>query len=418
MLPAIFIACNKDDGKKEEEPTFILNREEIIGCWEIAMAKFDESATMTEWEYEDTYATFKENGIYEGEGYFGKGTGTYSVEGNVITTKIENIPFIEYEVTSMEGGAAHLTATISATGQKIWMICGKAEFLDQKPEDHFSEDVVFRSEQEVQRYFNSLYSNISEFVILQNRIEQKIISNPQKVFTPQDSDIKSLWQKGYAILRMANLGYKQIGDTKAEELPGRYDYMSHIRVIRGFVSYIMTMLWGDIPYTKESDTDATLPVKTQSYILNEALVDVSVKSGYEFGGYPQDIFFNTNISVILKAECNLSLKNSQKALEQLQYNKDIDEKAEIYLQLLNPQQEYFTVYNKVYYELLLQESKGEIDGLPSRWKNECPQYGYWLMLKRIGKAEEVLGCQSFQLLLPIPATEIGQNPNVTQNPGY
>ena len=61
-----------------------LDRELICGTWKIIRAKYSADAQLTEWEYEDTYAIFKENGIYKGEGYWGNGEGTYSVSGRNI----------------------------------------------------------------------------------------------------------------------------------------------------------------------------------------------------------------------------------------------------------------------------------------------------------------------------------------------
>ena len=43
---------------------------------------------------------------------------------------------------------------------------------------------------------------------------------------------------------------------------------------------------------------------------------------------------------------------------------------------------------------------------------------YFFALKRIAKAEKVLGLESFRLLLPIPSQEIFLYPNIDQNPGY
>jgi hypothetical protein len=42
----------------------------------------------------------------------------------------------------------------------------------------------------------------------------------------------------------------------------------------------------------------------------------------------------------------------------------------------------------------------------------------WFDLARTGRAATVLGVPAYKLLFPIPATEIGLNPNLTQNPSY
>ena len=44
--------------------------------------------------------------------------------------------------------------------------------------------------------------------------------------------------------------------------------------------------------------------------------------------------------------------------------------------------------------------------------------GYFAYLKRSGLAKELLGLDDYQLLLPIPLSELNMNLYMTQNPGY
>lgn len=44
--------------------------------------------------------------------------------------------------------------------------------------------------------------------------------------------------------------------------------------------------------------------------------------------------------------------------------------------------------------------------------------GEWNMLKRTSRAIEVCGCEPYELLLPIPMSELMFNPKITQNSGY
>jgi hypothetical protein len=55
----------------------------------------------------------------------------------------------------------------------------------------------------------------------------------------------------------------------------------------------------------------------------------------------------------------------------------------------------------------------------SYWQtSDYLDYGYWAALKRMGKAQEVTGCFDYELLMPIPYTDIMLNQNLKQNPGY
>lgn len=44
--------------------------------------------------------------------------------------------------------------------------------------------------------------------------------------------------------------------------------------------------------------------------------------------------------------------------------------------------------------------------------------GFFAYLKRCGLAQELLGLEDYQLLLPLPFVELNKNPSITQNPGY
>jgi len=44
--------------------------------------------------------------------------------------------------------------------------------------------------------------------------------------------------------------------------------------------------------------------------------------------------------------------------------------------------------------------------------------GYFAFLKRTGLAPSTLGLEEYQLLFPIPQSELDMNPAMTQNPGY
>ena len=159
IIPWLLACCGKDNGTETPTNTYSLNREDIIGCWKVIQAKYDEDAKMTDWAFEDTYASFEENGLYKGEGYFGNGEGTYSVAGNVITTKVDNVPYIVYEVTGLEGDKANLTATLQKNQLKIWMVCQRVENIEVTPPSSITDETVFNSETNVIAVLGSIYRN-------------------------------------------------------------------------------------------------------------------------------------------------------------------------------------------------------------------------------------------------------------------
>ena len=106
-----------------------VDRALLYGAWQIDKAKFAADATMTAWDYSNTYMTFKENGIYEGEGYYGDVKGIYTIQGNVITVLIDNVNYVSYKVLAQSDESLTLRAAFTTTTTKVWMECKKAEYL-------------------------------------------------------------------------------------------------------------------------------------------------------------------------------------------------------------------------------------------------------------------------------------------------
>ena len=266
-LPALFLACSKgnevansgsDDQNGQGNTNtntndFSLNREDIIGCWQVIQAKYSEDAKMTDWEFEDTYAEFKDNGLYEGKGYFGNGQGTFSVEGNVITTKIDNVPFIVYEVTALEDEQAELTATLQSNKQKIWMVCKKVDdYIEENPVTVISEDTYFSNENDVAMMINALYASFASFMIHKNALEEEIVAGNLQELNPSSSRIKNLWAEAYVVIRRATT----VTD-KLQELSRFLEYSAHAQFIRAIVGYHLATLWGNVPYYTTVPKDAS-----------------------------------------------------------------------------------------------------------------------------------------------------------------
>ena len=122
IATVLFFACGKDNGNgsgndddKSSSSNYELKREEIIGEWDIEKAKFDKAATMTDWDLGPTTFEFKENGFFEAKGYFGNGTGSFSIQGATITTVLENKPFIDFEIFGIKDKKVDVVATIRSS---------------------------------------------------------------------------------------------------------------------------------------------------------------------------------------------------------------------------------------------------------------------------------------------------------------
>jgi hypothetical protein len=143
------------------------------------------------------------------------------------------------------------------------------------------------------------------------------------------------------------------------------------------------------------------------------------------------IKINRDAARLLKAEIEMTLGNKMQALQTLnQINKETYEgnitstngtieKPVIWALRASSSEPYIPVYTNSHMLLFEKEISGNNEGLETEWQNTSfINYGYWAALKRIGKANMVTGCYDYELLMPLPANEIANNPNIKQNLGY
>lgn len=429
IIIALFatISCGKDSGNNEPDSTFTLNRSDIIGCWKVIQAKFDESATMTAWSFPDTYAMFEENGLYRGSGHFGEGTGTYSVSGNIITAKVDNVPYIVYEVTGLTGERAELTATLQSNQMKIWMVCQKTkapeQYLEVPPQDVLSTDTFFNSEAAVVSILSSIHEQLALFAEGKLAIEEQLITGKFNALNPENKAIESIWAYLYKSLRIVNIAIPSL--EKNDNSYAR-KYVPAFYALRAFVAYNLATIWGDVPYTKEvQDVSNEIPVWKASAILESAAEDINKHSDdYTIGNVDWFRYFNPMARSLLYGEIMLTLKKKDVAKPYFNINFEDSrfskQNAIFCFYKSTPESQpvlLSTVYNIEIVKLLQKEVDGKTEGLVDGWKT-VSHYGFWQMLKRTGMAQEVTGCKDFQLLFPIPSKEVLSSSNLSQNPGY
>lgn len=432
---------NDDAPNLEDKPTETLfQREDLYGTWKITKAKFALDANMTEWEYEETYATFKENGLYEGEGHWGDGEGTYSISGNTITTLISNTPYITYEVISLTRSEAEIKATIVASSQNIWIQCEKVELTETTPDTEVGSETVITTFNDIKPFVSAVYIHLRDYMLYHHYIEYNAINNDRSKLTPSSEMISNAFAKGYKVVRLTNTVLKSLGSG------GDFDWalacIAHFRCVRAFVYYNMVTLWGDIPYwTENDDSDATQRMsRTNDYvIINEEITSLNkISFNTEILDYG-NLAFNSVTAKLLLTEMYLYINDTQKAKATLS---EIDKAGNNSINTFNISLDNYTSSNDRYFnsykglictnsgstldiyttasqELYSTEANNQLSELPALWKSDSTaQYGYWSMLNRIGKTTEIIGCSKDETLMPIPLGEIIHNPNITQNPGY
>ena len=111
-----FVSCSNDDDDNQYESA-------IVGTWKITDVKTSQSGTYISWPFKTTYASFKSDGTYYGSGYFGAGSGTWSVKGNTVNTYVGGELYASYEIISVTSTTSELK--MSMDGESIWIKCKK-----------------------------------------------------------------------------------------------------------------------------------------------------------------------------------------------------------------------------------------------------------------------------------------------------
>lgn len=444
---AISVDTNKKtltiDGETVSAPLFA--RDSLIGTWHVEKAKFTEQAEMTKWEHESTSIEFKKNGEFEGKGYFGNGSGTYTVEENynTIHTFINNQPFITYEVTAYdkENNVAQMTATVESSSQKIWLECAK--YIVNTPIVVIGDDTFFQTENDCQMMVNAAYSEVRKFELCQMYAEHQILNKDRTLLQPTSSLVEDIWNYGYKAIR--NINYV-INGVSANSCPFNDNvkiyFLGQCYALRAFVNYNLCVLFGDVPYVSEDLSNDDMMnglAKTswQTILTKEIAALEPYISSAQYKSFSPTYFTSYSIRLLL-AEMSLFLGNQTSQAKSyaalgnslpgevlyeipacVDYTMDTFPVVKYCREMFGEEVLAAPIYYNYYVQLYCNEADQNIDGLISSWNyNGKILYGYWSMLKRLGKAKETVECEDYQLLLPIPREEVDRNPKMTQNPGY
>ena len=111
-----FVSCSDDDDDNRYNSA-------IVGTWKITEVKTSQSVSYMDWPFKTTYASFKSDGTYYGSGYFGNGSGTWSIKGNTVNTYVGGELYASYEIISVTSTTSELK--MSMDGESIWIKCKK-----------------------------------------------------------------------------------------------------------------------------------------------------------------------------------------------------------------------------------------------------------------------------------------------------
>lgn len=422
IATVLFFACGKDNGNsgdsaedKSSSSSYDLKREEIIGEWEIEKAKFDENATMTDWDLGMTAFNFKENGFFEAKGYFGNGTGSFSIKGATITTVLDNKPFINFEIWGIKDERVEVVATIQSSKQQVWMTW-------YQPKYESGQEDVWANERNVELAIAGAYSKLIPFVVNKQAIEDDICSGHFEKLSPTSEEIRAAWGSAYVCLYFINdildiLGQKEYKEKYA-------GHIAHLKVLRAYIAYNLATHWGKAYYEETKHVVPNVP----PVLDHIALLQVADKNlgeayneDYSLKNIEKQKYFNSDAAKILAAEVSLTLGNKDIAKTLLEYYAGYNQSADLYLEFVESDAngqviQTIPAYTKMHAERLYKEADGQLSGLAQSWKQVNLKHGFWQMLKRNNWAESVTGCQKYQLLFPFPENEVSAN--FPQNEGY
>lgn len=325
---------------------------------------------------------------------------------------------------------------------KIDSIVCSNDTIENVAQEEIVPDSYF-SEQYLLEFISSLYLDLVKFETGQlfleaqrtGNIDQEEIYNYENI-SPYSSAIRETWTAGYKAINKCNNLLAMLPEMNLS-----YDYKKYtkeVRIIRAYIYYNMTQLWGNLPFIVDysSGLDYAISSTSQSVILDYLCNELEdIIENTSSGDFSNDLFrFNKESARMILAECEMLRGNTSVANDVLEKLTQYSPIFELNLNYVSEENIFWGyryymqdsnniyIYTTTMSDLFKMENFGYLDGLADSWNENCQVYhslyGYWAALKRIGKAEEVTGCEPYMLLMPIPQQELMFNSCLVQNPGW
>lgn len=288
------------------------------------------------------------------------------------------------------------------------------EIIILPPSSTVPEENFFQTEESFRSALAATYINIVSFQAAQLNLENIIITGKDMTGVPRSitatmPEIEKCWTIAYEAINRCNTIIEY-----ANEEYGKY--ADEAKALRCFLYYNVAHLWGKAPYITATDIDiiASSPVLKQGELFDIIYDEIEMLLPYFENSIAGNYGIDAGVLLAIQAEIELSVGNKSAACELLSRCQ-----PNFSLSINDSQEELFAIYgDKIalytpkYVELLRLETQAA-ENIPALWDvTDAPAYGYWAMLKRIGKADIEYK------LMPIPENELTFNPNLTQNPGY
>lgn len=288
---------------------------------------------------------------------------------------------------------------------------------DVIPGGTITEDTFWQTESDVQEVLLSSYLQFQSFITTEKRLVELAINGGDERITPYSPTINNAWIKGYTTISRCNLLIDAVGKMDASLDVKKYAI--HAKFLRAITYYMMTQLWGNIPYVQSSSTEEAMnpTVGTQQGIINDS---------YYFMKYNIDELvdlFNSNVQAVNPTNIRPFMNEIGLYVDGATF--DNNPSHTDFIMNLDNDQGTYPIVDATYSDLIMKEYNKTATAaeLYAIWKNNMPRYGAWNALKRLGiitpdYVRELDNGMSISLLFPIPIDEIRANPNLKQNEGY
>ena len=284
----------------------------------------------------------------------------------------------------------------------------------------------FQSEEDIINMFDAANKLLCTYILKQAEIEKIFfVTKDFDSITPENSDIAELWANGYRLINIANTCLNSLEASNFLNEEALMKYRAHFNAILGFTYKNMFEHWGAVP------------IITQGYIVAEDIYRPEERELLEF--IWERLILSSDILMDEKPEVNyLSYPSILLALSEIKHSdysasleccrkfKETTNTGEQVFCLCDENGVNHTIYTRKHatlleleYSYLIGNHNGglnSVEDIISRWDQNS--YGYWAMLKRLGKLAEVVGCPEYMTNFPIPQNELMVCPNLAQNPGY
>lgn len=322
-----------------------------------------------------------------------------AVTGDVLSISNDDVAYLFIRYDGLEGSLQEVKSEIEDSN------------IDETPNDSIITDDYFISEGDVSAALCAVYISmidaVAEQLNLENiRIEKRDLFEVPKSITPNAQEVLTVWEKWYRVASET----KVIIDNIDREL--YYSYYNEAVALKAFAYYNLAMLYGVVVEYESLDRCVIYNANESLDMVEDMLSSIGEVSGEEYRLSNDDI-------MALRAEVELYRGARELAASLLTEDADFELAVDStrYPQYHTLFGDAITIYSESKIALLKRECEGEDTTAEWLMLNE-ERYGYWAMLKRVEIATEVVGCEEFELLMPIPQFEIMRNPQLTQNVGY